>query len=133
MQQRRPPLYLPTNVMVAVPAHTPCQGGGGGAKRPPWHGPHRRGCAAGCPSLRTIRFDMFRGSNLTGCSFPEGAPWLEYSSSFSSPFSSAKVRDVPDVDDESDDNVSCTLPPPLAISHVSARRSPGWGGETVAK
>ena len=29
MQQRRPPLCLPTNVMVVVAAHTPCRGGEG--------------------------------------------------------------------------------------------------------
>ena len=30
IQQRSPPLYLLTNVMVVVAAHTPCRGGGGG-------------------------------------------------------------------------------------------------------
>ena len=29
IQQRRPPLYLLTNAMVVVAAHTPCRGGGG--------------------------------------------------------------------------------------------------------
>ena len=28
----------------------------------------------GCPSLRTICFNMFHGSNLTRCSFPACAP-----------------------------------------------------------
>ena len=30
MEKRKPPLYLLTNPMVVVAAHTPCRGGGGG-------------------------------------------------------------------------------------------------------
>ena len=62
--------------MVVVAAHTPCRGGGGvelketSSAQPT----AEEGAPHGCPSLRSIRFDTFGVSNLTGYQFLQGGP-----------------------------------------------------------
>ena len=73
IQQRRPPLYLLTNAMVVVAAHTPCRGGGGAwtislRRAPtPKRVPHR----VPNPARRT--FCQFRASHhrFMGCLVPQ--------------------------------------------------------------
>ena len=58
---------LLTIAMVVVAAHTPCRGGAVELKETSSARPTtEEGAPHGCPSLRSIRFDTFRVSNLTG-------------------------------------------------------------------